>query len=247
MRQLRTYLAVVTVLFAATQVHAAVIFNDGKGGPILNDPSGYEMTRWVEAQQFSLPGNGIARGAEFWTAENSFAWDFGLPSQTVTWYFFHDDGGKPGSSPFIQGDVSVGSGLVRTPNVPEASLPFPTTLPVHYEVDFGTDINLSAGLDYWFALHFGGSTFFPSFESGIYWRTTNDTDSTGLMHDSLGGTFDNWHEVQEFSTQQGAFRLTGEGGDPVIPEPFSLTIWACVSLLGVALGIRKSRQAASTS
>lgn len=216
--------AAIVMAFGASSPAAAAIIYDN-GGPDLatghsDVATGNEVTKWVEAEDFSVASSTTLAGAHFWTLENSSSWD-----GTLTWYVFANVGGLPGSAPLETGS---GVNVARTATGNEHF----GEIEYAYSFDLDTPVALVGGTDYWFALHL--SSDFDS--DGIFWETT----SSGLGANgaqSEGGTFVNWIG----NGRQHAFNLTNE--TTAVPEPSTLVMLGAGLSSLAALGRRRKARA----
>jgi len=177
---------------------AAIIFDGGSP----NQQNGFEVTRWVGADDFvltALTGTTL-KGVHFWTLEGG-AWD-----GTLDYYLFTDESGQPASTPFAQG---AGTNVTKT----DTGATVLGLSEYEYNFDLPVPLPLLANTTYWLGLHLSSNFV----KNNIYWETTSSSLGSNSTN-SDGGTFTNW----ETNTDENfAFHLVGSDATPV-PTPLPL-------------------------
>ena len=222
------------LLGSSSSAHATPFFYDN-GAP--NQVQGFEMTQWIEAEDFTLTAGTTLTDVRFWSVQDDVR--FAQPYQgSITWQIYSNNVIEPGSL-LVSGNTAVVTRFA-TGN----SLPVVLGSLTEFQNDFSLpSVFLSPGT-YWLGLHNGplSTTGFSQF----YWETTNP-NATLFSENNLTPFNDNGWVSNNF---QLAFQLRGETGaaTEAVPEPASLLLLG-TGLVGIAQRRlrRKSRKAVGTS
>ena len=176
----------VFVLAGSIRAKAALIYDSG--APDLR--SGYEMSNWIEADQFTLTIPTSVESVKFWDLEH-----IGFFQSTIPWAIYADSGSNtPGT--LIASGISMNlSHLLTGRNDGFGFIEFVNTFNI-------TPVSLPAGT-YWLALHNGPLSFLIQ---QVYWETSATQSSIPSRSDIapfLGIWQSNWINSKM------AFQLSG--------------------------------------
>src|SRR6185437_9686455 len=167
-------------LLAAPAMQAAIVYDNG--GPAAPDEFtdiGSEMTRWIEADNFSLATTDTITGVEFWELDRE---DLSSYQGSISWFIYADNSGAPGTV--------LDSGSV---------VPTRTATGFVYQsvfTEFDTTFSIPAftatgGTTSWLGLHNGPTTFDTNEQ--FFWELTNG-GSAPANHDFDLTTSGPWNE-----------------------------------------------------
>lgn len=171
---------------------AEIVFDNGPPDRL----NGFELTHWVEANQFNLSSAYVVTGVEFWEAEASTTF-YGL----MLWEIRRNNSNNTPGTIVASG---VSANLIRTPTFVAIYGIYP-----EYNVTFDlpSAVSLPPG-NYWLTLHNGplsnNATRF------VFWETTTN----GILSPSLSdeapfaGNWDSNSSLSDPNSQM-AFRLSG--------------------------------------
>lgn len=195
------------VLTAFSRTSAAAIYDNGPP----NKKDGYEMTHWIQADDFTLTSAARLDSVKLWTLEGS-----GSFTGTFFWQIYsNDETNGPGTVLFSGtsanlSHVATGFSLFGYPE---------------YVVTFDlTSVALPAGV-YWLALHNG--PFSNNSDTGrVFWETTDNLGSRP-SHTILAPFSGQWYgHIPGSSSSEQAFMING------VPAP-------AVNKLAVDGGVRQ--------
>lgn len=211
MRLTRLLLPAALVICVATSASAQTVVYDN-GDP--NSIQAYEMSAWIEADDFFFGSSTTFDQIRFWDVEASGGYD----GNGFQWWIFDDNGGSPGSILY--------SGTAASPTRQDQGQYDGFVGYELFQNDFSiSSLTLGSGT-YWLGLHNGGADYT---RREIYWATT-DPNVSNTSNSSFGGTMDNW----ALNGDQLAFKLLNS--ETTVPEPASMTLLATglVAILGAA-------------
>jgi hypothetical protein len=178
-----------------------VIYDNGRPPRYFH---GFEMTQWIEADDFRVSADATLTGVFFWDLEDPNALGY---QGEIDWILYADAGGYPGT--VLASGAAIGDQVARVPLHRHANGIYD-----QYSNSFNISpvVNLTAGTTYWLGLHNGPLSFTTRAE--FYWQTTV-RNKTAPVHWDEAPFFDGeWGRV---SRQQQAFYLSGTDG-PIFPE-----------------------------
>lgn len=174
------------ILAGSTGVNAAMIYDSG--APNLR--SGYEMSNWIEAEQFTLTASTTVESVKFWDLEH-----IGFFQSTVPWAIYSNSGSNtPGT--LIASGISINlSHLLTGRNDGFGFIEFVNTFNI-------TPVSLPAGT-YWLAMHNGPLSFLVQ---QVYWETSAIQSSIPSRSD-ISPFLGNWQS--NWINSKMAFQLNG--------------------------------------
>ncbi len=198
-----------------------VIYDNGRPP---NYYHGFEMTGFIEADDFTLSTDAALTGVFFWDLEDPN----GLGYQgEIDWILYVDAGGKPGA--VLATGASRGGQVTRTflqSGVNGIYDQYSNSLSIP------PGVTLNAGTTYWLGLHNGSLTF--TSWADFFWQTTIRNPTFYSLYDEAP-FFDNiWGE--NFGQQQ-AFYLSGTIGPLFVERAFSEKNGWDINLLSDGTGI----------
>ena len=168
-------LLLVFILAGSIGAKAALIYDNG--GPDLR--SGYEMSNWIEADQFTLNNPTTVESVKFWDLER-----IGYFQSTVPWAIYSDNGSNAPGALIASGNSTSLSHLLTGRTDGFGYTEFVNTFNI-------TPVSLPAGI-YWVALHNGPLSFIIQ---QVYWETSAIQTSIPSRSDIspfLGIWLSNW-------------------------------------------------------
>ena len=178
------------VLAGSVGANAAQIFDNGT--PDLQN--GFEMSNWIEADQFILTTGATVQSVKFWDLER-----IGFFQSTIPWAIYSNSGSNKPGSLIASGVSSNLTHILTGRNDGFGYIEFVSTFDI-------TPVSLPAGT-YWLALHNGPFSYRIQ---QVYWETANHPSTIPSQCD-IAPFNGNW--LNNFSSNNPApklaFQLTG--------------------------------------
>jgi len=173
-----------------------VIYDNGRPPRYFH---GFEMTQWIEADDFRVSADATLTGVFFYDLEDPQALGY---QGEIDWILYADALGQPGT--VLASGAAVGDQVTRILLHRNANGIYD-----HYSNSFqiSPGVNLIAGTTYWLGLHNGPLTFTTRAE--FYWQTTKRNKTSATHNDEAPFCDDEWARI---SNQQQSFYLSGTTG-----------------------------------
>ena len=189
------------MLAFAAPAKAALLYDNGSP----NNSGGYEMTRWLVADNFSFANPATVQRIRFWAFLSGTNASY---SGEIHWMFLTNSSNNP-EDPIAQGGGPV------TP-VNQGALAFNNSDQLQFDVLTG-GVSLGAG-NYWLVLH-NGDFYTNTAYSGMFWQTSSiigQTPGAESRYFPLFGTIQTWNVYgADFAFQlYDDTGLPAAGGDP---------------------------------
>jgi hypothetical protein len=199
---------IAAVLLLAATAQAEILYDNGEPDNL----TGHEMSRWIEAEDFSLVSTSAMTQIAFWaSALNDTSYQ-----HSILWRIYEDNLGIPGQ-------VIAGGEVVPTETLRGAGAVGTSS---RYDFGLDTPVVLNAGI-YWLGLHNGPLT--NTVFKGFYWESSSPTNiSAAGRADAF--PFDDG--IWQSTNRQHAFQIS-------TPEPATIgTAIAGLCLVLLRLRIR---------